>query len=58
MPSTAARPRRTPAGHFAASSATEVRALAAGRLRSSGLLEHPEIGTWLRSVVEAAEQGT
>jgi phosphoenolpyruvate-protein kinase (PTS system EI component) len=39
-----------------ASSATEIRALAAARLRRAGLLEHPEIGSWLRSVVEAAER--
>ncbi len=35
----------------------EIRALAAARLRAAGLLEHPEIGTWMRSVVEAAERG-
>ena len=39
-----------------AGSATEIRALAATRLRRAGLLEHPEIGAWLRSVVESAER--
>lgn len=39
-----------------ASTASEIRAIAAARLRRSGLLEHPEIGTWLRSVVEAADR--
>jgi phosphotransferase system enzyme I (PtsI) len=35
--------------------AEEVRAIAAARLRSVGLLEHPDIGAWLRPIVEAAE---
>jgi phosphotransferase system enzyme I (PtsP) len=39
-----------------ASSAAEVRAIAAARLREAGLLEHPEIGSWLRSIVEGAER--
>ena len=26
------------------------------RLRQAGLLAHPELGTWLRSIVEAAER--
>ena len=37
--------------------AEEVRAIAAARLRSVGLLEHPDIGAWLRPIVEAAEEG-
>ena len=32
--------------------AREVRAIAARRLREAGLLEHPDIGDWLRRVVE------
>ena len=39
-----------------ASTAGEVRALAAGRLRTAGLLDHPEIGSWLRTIVETAER--
>lgn len=39
-----------------ASTAYEVRVLAANRLRKAGLLEHPEIGGWLRATVEAAEK--
>ena len=30
----------------------EVRSIAAARLRQSGLLEHPDIGEWLRRAVE------
>jgi phosphoenolpyruvate-protein phosphotransferase len=41
-----------------ASTAREVRALAAARLRKAGLIDHPEIGSWLRSIVEAAERGS
>jgi phosphotransferase system enzyme I (PtsI) len=37
--------------------AEEVRAIAAARLRSTGLLEHPDIGAWLRPIVEDAESG-
>jgi len=40
-----------------ASTAREIRTLAAARLRASGLLEHPEVGAWLHSVVEGAEGG-
>jgi hypothetical protein len=39
-----------------ASTAGEVRVLAAGRLRTAGLLDHPEIGSWLRTIVETAER--
>jgi hypothetical protein len=39
----------------AASSAEEVHAIGAARLRASGLLEHPDIGPWLRARVESAE---
>ena len=39
-----------------ANTAREVRALAASRLRKAGLLDHPEIGGWLRATVEAAER--
>jgi phosphotransferase system, enzyme I, PtsP len=39
----------------AASSADEVHAIGAARLRASGLLEHPDIGPWLRARVEPAE---
>jgi len=35
--------------------AEQVRAIAAARLRAAGLLEHPDIGPWLRLIVEAAE---
>jgi phosphotransferase system enzyme I (PtsP) len=35
----------------------EVRAIAAARLRASGLLGHADIGAWLRPIVEAAEAG-
>jgi phosphotransferase system enzyme I (PtsP) len=34
-----------------AASVSEVRAIAAARLRQSGLLEHPDIGEWLRRAV-------
>jgi phosphotransferase system enzyme I (PtsI) len=37
--------------------AQEVRAIGAARLRQSGLLEHPDIGSWLRPIVEKAENG-
>jgi phosphotransferase system enzyme I (PtsP) len=39
----------------AASSADEVHAIGAARLRASGLLEHPDIGPWLRARVEPAQ---
>ena len=35
-----------------AGSAQEVRAIAAELLREAGLLEHPDIGPWLRAAVE------
>lgn len=37
---------------LAAATASEVRAIAADRLRAAGLLEHPDIGSWLRGVIE------
>jgi phosphocarrier protein FPr/phosphocarrier protein len=37
-------------------SAAEVRALGAERIRKAGLLEHPDIGPWLETVVEAASR--
>jgi len=40
-----------------AGTAQEVRAIGAARLRQSGLLEHPDIGSWLRPIVEKAENG-
>ena len=42
----------------AAGSADEVRRIGAGRLRAAGLLEHPDIGPWLGTIVEKAEGGT
>jgi phosphotransferase system enzyme I (PtsP) len=36
----------------AAGSAAEVHAIGAERLRQSGLMDHPDIGPWLRNVVE------
>jgi hypothetical protein len=36
--------------------AEEVRAIAAARLRASGLLQHPDIGAWLEPIVTAAEK--
>jgi phosphotransferase system enzyme I (PtsP) len=38
-----------------AGTAAEVHAIGAARLREAGLLEHPDIGSWLLSVVEEAE---
>ncbi len=35
-----------------AASPQEVHAIGAARLREAGLLEHPDIGSWLRSIVE------
>ena len=32
--------------------ATEVHQIAAARLQDAGLLEHPDIGPWLRTMVE------
>jgi hypothetical protein len=32
--------------------ASEVHQIAAARLRDAGLLEHPDIGPWLRAVVD------
>jgi phosphotransferase system enzyme I (PtsP) len=40
-----------------AGSAAEVRRIGAARLRAAGLLEHPDIGSWLRTIVETAEGG-
>lgn len=37
---------------LAASSVAEVRLIGAERLRDAGLLEHPDIGGWLRRIVE------
>ena len=37
---------------LAAKSAREVQEIAASRLLGSGLLDHPDIGTWLRNAVE------
>ena len=36
---------------LSAASPSEVHAIAAHRLRESGLLEHPDIGEWLRNLV-------
>jgi phosphotransferase system enzyme I (PtsI) len=38
-----------------AGTAAQVHAIGAARLREAGLLEHPDIGSWLLSVVEEAE---
>jgi phosphocarrier protein FPr/phosphocarrier protein len=37
-----------------AASVAEVEAIAAERLRSSGLLDHPDIGGWLERAIEHA----
>ena len=37
---------------LAAATAAEVHAIAANRLRATGLLDHPDIGEWLRTMVE------
>jgi hypothetical protein len=37
-----------------AGSVAEVEAIAAERLRSSGLLEHPDIGDWIERAIERA----
>jgi hypothetical protein len=37
--------------------AEEVHAIGAARLRQTGLLDHADIGPWLRPIVEAAERG-
>lgn len=42
---------------LASATAAEARAIAAERLRAAGLLEHPDVGGWLRSIVEAAAAG-
>ncbi len=43
---------------LAAGTVQEVRAIAAERLRQAGLFDHPDIGGWLRSIVERyAEPG-
>jgi phosphotransferase system enzyme I (PtsI) len=38
-----------------AGTAQEVHAIGAARLRAAGLLDHPDIGSWLRPIVEKAE---
>jgi phosphoenolpyruvate-protein kinase (PTS system EI component) len=38
-----------------AASPAEVHAIATRRLRESGLLEHPDIGSWLAGVMNGAE---
>ena len=40
---------------LAASGPEEVHQIAANRLRESGLLDHPDIGEWLRTAVERAQ---
>jgi phosphotransferase system enzyme I (PtsP) len=42
-------------GALEAGTAAEVHALAGRRLREAGLLEHPDIGSWLAGIVQAAE---
>ena len=37
-----------------AGSAAEVQAIGASRLRQVGLIDHPDIGPWLRPIIEAA----
>lgn len=37
---------------LAAASVEEVHAIAAARLRDAGLLDHPDIGSWLRKIVD------
>ena len=37
---------------LAASTVEEVHRIGAERLREAGLLEHPDIGRWLRGIVE------
>ena len=37
---------------LAAASVHEVNVIAAARLRAAGLLEHPDIGAWLRGIIE------
>ncbi len=39
-----------------AGTAEEVRAIGAHRLRAAGLLDHADIGPWLTTIVEEAEQ--
>ena len=41
-----------------AGTAQEVHAIAAARLRQTGLLDHPDIGSWLRPIVEKEERGS
>ena len=43
---------------LAAGTAVEVHAIAAERLREAGLLEHPDVGSWLAGVVERAAAAT
>ena len=40
-----------------AGTAEEVRAIGARRLRAAGLLEHADIGPWLKSIVDEADRG-
>ncbi len=39
-----------------AGTAEEVHAIGAARLRRAGLLDHPDLGPWLRPIVERVEQ--
>ena len=41
-----------------AASPEEVHAIGAARLRASGLLEHPDIGDWLKDLVNDGEGAT
>ena len=43
---------------LAAASATEVHQIAASRLQQSGLLDHPDIGEWLRTTIDADPRAT
>jgi phosphocarrier protein FPr/phosphocarrier protein len=38
-----------------AGTAAEVNAIGAARLRQAGLLEHPDLGPWLRPIVERVD---
>ena len=39
-----------------AGTAEEVQAIAAARLHEAGLLDHPDIGSWLRPIVQGAQR--
>ena len=41
---------------LAASSARDVQAIAASRLLDSGLLDHPDVGDWLRDIVDGNDR--